>query len=200
MCRMYTPQAHDGTIVDGYQAQTQKEDQPAPYRCPYAPIHAQQLPRAACLNPHIIFFALSSNTHTTTPATSAPKHSQNAQHIHVRCFFFLRWLSSHESLLDGSAVTEVQNLKRDCGRPDRPRVNCDELPCRVKGLCASEGLRGVRGDLESERTRVSGALVKREGCRLGLAAVGVAGCDAAAVCASESWRSDRRTTGESGCG
>jgi hypothetical protein len=99
-------------------------------------------------SPHIIPFDLSTKIAATIPPTSTKKPIQKHQHIHVRCRRFRRWPSSHESLLEGSAVMFVQNLKRDGGRPERPMVRFDALPWRVKGawICASDGLRGDLGD------------------------------------------------------
>lgn len=84
-------------------------------------------------------FDLSTNIAATMPPTKMIRANQKIQQTHARCLFFRRWPSSHESLLVGSAVTEVQNLKRLCGRPERPKVNCDEFPCRAKGLLPTRG-------------------------------------------------------------
>lgn len=137
-----------------------------------------------CPTNQMIFFDLSSRMHTTTPATITRKHIQNAQHIHVRWRRFFRWLSSHESLFDGSAVTDVQNLKREGGRPERPNVSWEELPCLAK---AREGL---RGDLAALAWLVEvGVLVRRRGS---VGVVGVVGCEGA------SGASGPMATGEGG--
>ena len=100
----------------------------------------------------------------TIPATSPAKHSQNIQHIHVRCRFFLRCDSSHESLFEGSDDIWVQNLKRDWGRPEKPSVSCEALQWMVKE-CVGAGLRGMGG----------AGFTSREGWRVGFGGVGVVG-------------------------
>jgi hypothetical protein len=83
------------------------------------------LPRSTCS--HMMPLDFKIRMAATTPPTKSMSPTQNAQHIHVRCFLFRRWPSSQESLFDGSAVTLVQNLKREGGRPDKPMVRLDEL-------------------------------------------------------------------------
>jgi hypothetical protein len=95
-------------------------------------------------DPQIIPFDLRSNIVTTIPATNAKKTSQKPQHMHVRFDFLRCCSSSHDSLLCGSAEMLVQNLKREGGRPERPRVSWLALRRVYKGcLDTDEGANSV---------------------------------------------------------
>lgn len=107
---------------------------PIPISTPSLSSHSPILPP---LPPQITPFSFNTNTATTTPATSAIKHSQNTQHSHVRCRCLRFWPASHESLRGGSAEIVVQNLKREGGRPESARESVDALLGREgeKGFC-----------------------------------------------------------------